>query len=111
MRNLIEALGNISIYVGLVVMLIAGVLAFKRYRNISSSLLLAGGIITIICYTMIILGIPKFSVDLGRIDESYVSMRAWLSALMQASLGVGHLAIATGVLGIVLRKTHNNHGQ
>ena len=111
MRNLIEGLGNISIYAGLGVMLIAGVLAFKRYRNLSSSLLLAGGIITIICYTMIILGIPKFAVDLDRIDDSYARMRAWLPVLMQASLGVGHLAIAAGVLGIVRRKTHNNHGQ
>jgi len=111
MRNLIETVGNISIYAGLIVMLVAGVLAFKRYRNLSSSLLLAGGIITIICYTMIILGIPKFAVELDRIDENYVRMRAWLSALMQASLGVGHLAIAAGVFGIVRRKTHNNHGQ
>jgi len=111
MRNLIGALGNISIYTGLVVMLIAGVIALRKYRNLSSSLLLAGGIITIVCYTMIILGIPKFSVDLDRIDESYVRMRAWLSVLMQASLGVGHLAIAAGVLGIVQGKTHNNHGQ
>ncbi|MDP5211131.1 hypothetical protein [Microbulbifer sp. 2205BS26-8] len=93
-----------SLFLGLLIMLAAGVSAFRKFRSFDSLLILVGSIITILAYTSIQLGIPSYPSGIELAEESYILKRALFSGLLQVALGVGHLLIAVGVFKLVQRK-------
>ncbi|UFN55868.1 hypothetical protein [Microbulbifer celer] len=104
MSNVLVIAANIFLYLGLIIMFVAGIFAVKRLRNSGSIFILLGAIITVVGYTMIKLGIPSFPGGVEFAEDSFLKMRALLFGVLQASLALGHLSIAIGVFLLVRQK-------
>ncbi|MFD1218436.1 hypothetical protein [Microbulbifer celer] len=104
MSNVLVIAANISLYLGLIIMFVAGIFAVKRFGNAGSIFILSGAIITVVGYTMIKFGIPSFPAGAEFAEESFLKMRALLFGVLQASLAIGHLSTAIGVFLLVRQK-------